>query len=168
LVFTRYPNGPDVPAPVILGGNEFAGYGFTLSTASESNYCGNAKPAILPPHSIGGDDFFALSTATDVSTTPVTCNTVLIRITFTNPVSQISIQFTGAQVAYVLSVYDQSGARVGSASQNGTLGGISTVTCAGLPAPSRVPLSASQPAHSASSKSNFSNRFRCIFGRRML
>jgi hypothetical protein len=122
VVFTQFPNRQDVPAPVILRGNELAGYGIALSAAPESSYCAGSVAAILAPHTnTYGNDFLALSTAKDGN--PNLCNTVPARITFTSPTTEVRIQFTGASVTYMLRVYDQTGTEIAAVPQNAVFGG---------------------------------------------
>jgi hypothetical protein len=122
VVFTQFPNHQDVPAPLILRGNEFAGYGFALSAAPEGSYCGSSVAAILAPHTnTYNNDFLALSTAENGD--PNLCNGVPVRITFANTATEVRIQFLGTSVTYMLRVYDQAGNEIAAVPQNAVFGG---------------------------------------------
>lgn len=112
ITFDALPDGTPITSERILDGDEFITQGILLAGAPESTYCAEATAtAIRGAGRYSGITFHFLTPAMadDIDM----CNGIPIEITFTEPVRQVTLTFTGASVVYSLKAYDNEGELLG-------------------------------------------------------
>jgi serine/threonine protein kinase len=128
ISFEAFPNGDPVTTSRILGGDEFLSKGIRLAGAPESSYCADATvAAILLPNSYN-IPFHFLSTSSPGEINR--CNAIPVAINFVNPVSEVTLTFTGASVTYTMKAYNSGGGLLGTVQQVAVLGGTFNITFA--------------------------------------
>jgi hypothetical protein len=114
--FDRYPDRTPVTVDTILDGDEFQDMGILLEGAPESGYCQTATSAaiLVMPHHIGPVEFtFLTSSEPD----RLACHGVPVKISFVQPVRQVTLEFAGVTAVHIMKAYDPAGLLLGTAEQ---------------------------------------------------
>ncbi len=112
--FDAFPDGSPIPSDRILNGGEFLARGIRLEGApAGASSCGSIDtvPAIrIGQYGVPGH-FLTTADPGDVAR----CNFGPVTILFTNPVSQVTLTFTGASATYTMEAFDGGGGFLGAA-----------------------------------------------------
>ena len=114
IPFDKFPDGTPITASTFVSANAFESKGILLGALSESSYCSNVVPAIMLP-TAGRPPSLTTADPSNI----IRCNTVLVEVTFIDPVRSVTLTFWGASSPYQMKIYDKNGNNIGTEVKEG-------------------------------------------------